>query len=114
MQKANGDFEAKTAKLSTQEKLALWNGYTSNAFMAKKARFMSTQADLYFNDFAMRIGPAYNNLRIQIDKMQVELKTKTKQISVDLPDSYEACQSMKEALNVYLKKSLNSNPVICF
>ncbi|GAB2829864.1 hypothetical protein [Ferruginibacter profundus] len=105
LQKANTDFDAQTAKMNNNEKLSMMAGYASNAFMAKKARFMSAHADLYFNDLAMRIVPAYNSLRIQIDKMQNELKAKTKQIRIDLPDAFEACQAMKKELNDYLKKS---------
>lgn len=63
------------------------------------------QADLYFNDFAMRIAPQYNALRLKIAKMQDDLKAVTKQIRSDIPDSYEACKAQKEELNKYLKKT---------
>jgi tetratricopeptide (TPR) repeat protein len=105
LQKANGEFEAQTAKMTSAEKLALWGGYTSNTFLAKKARFMTMQADLYFNDFAMRIAPQYNALRLKMAKMQDDLKAVTKQIRSDIPDSYEACKAQKEELNKYLKKT---------
>jgi hypothetical protein len=105
LQNANSDFEAQTAKMSDKEKLAMWSGYATNTFLAKKAKFMSIQADLYFNDFAMRIAPLYNNLRIRIEKMQNDLKATAKQIRSDIPDSYEACKAQKEELNIYLKKT---------
>ena len=105
LQKANTDFSTQTAKMDNNQKLQLYAGYTSNTFLAKKARFMTTQADLYFNDFAMRIAPAYNNLRQQIAKMQEDLKQASKKIRTDIPDSYAACQEMKKTLNNYLKKT---------
>jgi tetratricopeptide (TPR) repeat protein len=105
LQKANSDFDAQTSKMSNNEKMAMMAGYAGNGFMAKKAKFMSMQADLNFNDFAMRIAPQYNNLRMQIAKMQNDLKAKTKQIRSDIPDAYEACKAQKEELNAYLKKS---------
>ena len=35
--KANSDFDKATAKMDNNQKLALWGGYTTNTFLAKKA-----------------------------------------------------------------------------
>ncbi|MBS1621574.1 MAG: hypothetical protein JST10_13665 [Bacteroidetes bacterium] len=105
LRKANSDFDKATAKLNNNQKLALWGGFTSNAFLAKKAKFMSTQADLYWTDFSMRITSEYNSLLLKMQKMEKDLKERITKISIEIPDAYEACNAKKEALNTYLQKT---------
>ncbi|HWC52235.1 MAG TPA: hypothetical protein VG676_01530 [Chitinophagaceae bacterium] len=104
---AQDAFDAYTKNMKPNEKLSLFAGYTSSEPMAKKARFMLTQAELNWNDFAMRTAPTYNSVLFSIQKMQQDLKKANAQIRKDYPDSYDACRVMKDTLNAYLKKSAN-------
>lgn len=105
LQKANTEFNKKTAKMNSSEQLGLYGGFTTNTFMSKKAKFMTTQADINFSDFSMRVAPVYNNLRLQISKLQDDLKKETTEIGKNIPDAYEACVEKKKALDAYLKKT---------
>lgn len=105
LQQAQQTFDAATKNMSTSEKFALMSGYGSTVPLARKARFMVTQSEIYMNDFAMRTAPLYNALRLKIAKMQDDLKKENGQTRKDFPDSYEACQQMKESLNQYLAKT---------
>ncbi len=105
LQQTQSNFDAQTKNLSNADKLALYAGYVSSVPMTKKARFMLAQTEMYFNDFAFRSGTAYNNLKMNIGKMQEDLKKENKDTRSNIPDSYDACKVMKESLNKYLTKS---------
>ncbi|HRE64593.1 MAG TPA: tetratricopeptide repeat protein [Ferruginibacter sp.] len=105
LQKANSEFDKATTRMDNNQKLALWGGFTTNTFLAKKAKFMSTQADLYWTDFSMRIAPEYNSLLLKMQKIEKDLKERITKISIEIPDAHEACNAKKEALNTYLQKT---------